>query len=86
MVHDGAALFTRVMSHLVSTQAARWHELNTSVEARMIRARARDLIADARSLGLRVEIVTVSDGLPRMGGHHEQFTVTPSREGYQSTY
>jgi hypothetical protein len=24
--HDGAALFTRVMSHLVSMQAARWRE------------------------------------------------------------
>jgi hypothetical protein len=68
----------------LEAQAARWHELNDSAIARMLRKRADDLVHDARALGFRVEIVNVPDGCA-MGAYHEEIIVTPSREGYQST-
>lgn len=70
----------------LDAQAERFRELRDGIEAKMIRRRAMELIADARSLGLRVEIVNTPNGSPRMGGHHEVCIITPSREGYQSTY
>ncbi len=67
----------------LAVQASRWHELNNSGEARAIADMARWLAGHARRCGLRVEIVQVSHA-QAMGATHEEITVTPSREGYQS--
>lgn len=68
----------------LEAQAARWHALNDGPAARYLRLQLENMVTTARQLGLRVEIRTVPDGCA-MGAHHEEITVTPSREGYQST-
>lgn len=65
-------------------QAARWHELDASEEAKFIRENLMFYVARARYFGLRVEVKQVSHA-PSMGATHEEITVTPSRDGYQST-
>lgn len=68
----------------LEAQAARWRVLNES-EAKVDLLRlVSGACALARSLGLRVEVREVSYACS-MGATHEEITVTPSREGYQST-
>ena len=68
----------------LEAQAARWHELNESVLARRLRLQIESIACEARAHGLRIEVAQVSIG-HRMGCTTEIVTVTPSREGYQST-
>lgn len=68
----------------LEAQAARWRELNDGAAAVYLRRQLENLITTARQLGLRVEITQVSHARS-MGATHEEITVTPSREGYQST-
>lgn len=68
----------------LEAQAARWRELNECAEAKFIRENIEFFVRIARGLGLRVEVTQVSHACS-MGATHEEITVTPSREGYQST-
>jgi hypothetical protein len=68
----------------LEAQAARWHELNTSGHAHYLRRQVDNLVSTARQLGLRIEVTQASHACS-MGATHEIVTVTPSREGYQST-
>lgn len=68
----------------LEAQAARWRVLDESMNARIIRAQLQKLVQSARDLGLRIEVREVSHAYS-MGATHEEITVTPSREGYQST-
>lgn len=65
-------------------QAARWRELDASPEAKFIRENIEFFVKMARVHGLRVEVAQVSHTCS-MGATHEEITVTPSRDGYQST-
>lgn len=68
----------------LEAQAVRWRELNHSTEAKHARYLAESLVCFCLDNGLRVEISTVSIA-PAMGALDSVITVTPSREGYQST-
>jgi len=68
----------------LAEQAERWCHLNASPEAGHARHLARTLVEFCREHGLCVEIVQVSHACS-MGATHEEITVTPSRDGYQST-
>lgn len=68
----------------LEAQAARYRELAESGQAIAIQNMACMLSAYARSVGLRIEITQVSHA-QAMGATHEIVTVTPSRDGYQST-
>lgn len=68
----------------LEAQAERWRELNGSAAAVYLRRELENLVTTARQLGLRIEVREVSHSC-RMGATHEEITVTPSREGYQST-
>lgn len=68
----------------LAAQTERWNELNHSRQANYIRRNLEVLVATARQQGLRIEITQVSTA-PSMGATREVITVTPSREGYQST-
>jgi hypothetical protein len=68
----------------LEAQAERWRALNESGQANHLRRELLNLVATARQLGLRIEITQVSH-FQAMGATHEEITVTPSREGYQST-
>jgi len=68
----------------LEAQAARWDELNQSEQAEHIREQADHLVKLARRWGLRLEVAQVSHACS-MGATHKEITVTPSRDGYQST-
>lgn len=68
----------------LEAQAARWELLNTSFRAKQLRQHLQHVVNTARELGLRIEVRQVSHACS-MGATHEEITVTPSREGYQST-
>lgn len=68
----------------LEAQAARYRELAESGEAKAIQNMVCMLSGYARSIGLRIEVREVSHACS-MGATHEEITVTPSREGYQST-
>lgn len=69
----------------LEAHAERWRELNDSKAAFYIRRELENLALTARQIGLRIEVREVSHACS-MGATHEEITVTPSREGYQSTY
>lgn len=68
----------------LEAQAARWRELNESIDALRLRDHLNGLIIFARKQGLRIEVREVSHACS-MGATHEEILVTPSRGGYQST-
>ena len=68
----------------LAQQTERWNELNHSRSANYLRRQLEVLVTTARQQGLRIEITQVSHDRA-MGATHEIVTVTPSREGYQST-
>ena len=68
----------------LEAQAERWRELNESSAAVYIRRELETLVTTARQIGLRIEVREVNHACS-MGATHEEITVTPSRDGYQST-
>lgn len=68
----------------LQAQAERWQELDQSPLARRLRLQLESIACEARAHGLRIEVAQVSVG-HRMGCTTEHVTVTPSRDGYQST-
>lgn len=68
----------------LEAQAARYRELDESSTARRLRLQLESIVCEARAHGLRIEVTQASIG-HRMGCTTEHVTVTPSRDGYQST-
>ena len=68
----------------LEAQAKRYQDLAESGEAKAIQQTLCILATYARSIGLRIEVREVSHA-QAMGATHEEITVTPSRDGYQST-